>query len=183
MKKLSHEEIAALVRRVQNGDQEAFALLYFATVQRQLYFATAFLKDSALAEDAVQEVYLSVYRSLPKLKEPRTFVAYLNRITYNTCVDFKRKQNKEKYQLNEDALLQLADQNPTSYPAYSYDYREDSNALYSAIGNLPEHQKSAFLLRYYHNMKIKDIAATMNVSESTVKRYVKSATKTLSQSL
>lgn len=183
MNQLSYDEIALLVVKAQAGDQSAFAMIYTATVQQQLYFATSFLKDSILAEDVVQEVYLSLYKALPKLQNPRTLVAYLNRITYNTCVDYKRKQYKEKYELNEEALTTMADSAPNATPEDYFEHQLQSSELYQALEQIDEDYRSAFLMRYYQNMKIKEIALAMNLSESTVKRYIKAASKALTRIL
>lgn len=180
---LNHDQIAALVVKAQQGNEDAFALLYAATSEKQLRFATAFLKDPMLAEDAVQEVYLSMYQALPHLENPKLFVAYLNRICYNTCVDYKEKQSKNPLDLDGESLLELSDKAPFASPSEQYEFTADSDALYTAIGTLPPQQRAAFLFRYYNDLKIKDIAKTMNVSESTVKRAIKSATKTLSETL
>lgn len=183
MEKLTHEQIAELVVKAQKGDQEAFAALYTATVDRQLYFATAFLGDPAIAEDVVQEVYLKMFRSINRLKDPRVFVSYINRICYNTCVDFKKKNQVHKYELNDELLMASEDVDANSKPENFFENKETNSSLFKAIGSLPEKQKTAFLLRYYQNLKIKDISTVMKVSESTVKRAVNDATTTLQQML
>lgn len=179
MNKLSHTQIADLVVQAQNGDSQAFAALYTATVDRQLYFATAFLKDKSLAEDTVQEVYIKMFKNIKNLDNPRVFVAYLNRICYNTCVDYKKKYFSHKYELNEDALSEIQEETPDSLPQVFVENKDAHDELYGAIYQLPEQQKSAFLLRYYYNMKIREVAQVMSVSESTVKRAIKSATASL----
>ncbi|MFV0399191.1 MAG: RNA polymerase sigma factor [Oscillospiraceae bacterium] len=180
MNRLSHDQIAVLVVKAQQGDQEAFSMLYAATVERQLAFATAFLKDASLAEDAVQEVYLSMYKALPKLQNPKLFVAYLNRICYNTCVDYKKKYFKQKFELEEDEdLTRISDDSPHNTPHERYEILENQNELYQAVATLPDQQQAAFLMRYYQDMKIRDISQAMDISESTVKRYIRAASTQL----
>lgn len=180
MNRLSHDQIAVLVVKAQQGDQESFSMLYAATVERQLAFATAFLKDASLAEDAVQEVYLSMYKALPKLQNPKLFVAYLNRICYNTCVDYKKKYFKQKFELEEDEdLTRISDDSPHNTPHERYEILENQNELYQAVATLPDQQQAAFLMRYYQDMKIRDISQAMDISESTVKRYIRAASTQL----
>lgn len=155
-------------------------MLYAATVERQLAFATAFLKDASLAEDAVQEVYLSMYKALPKLQNPKLFVAYLNRICYNTCVDYKKKYFKQKFELEEDEdLTRISDDSPHNTPHERYEILENQNELYQAVATLPDQQQAAFLMRYYQDMKIRDISQAMDISGSTVKRYIRAASTQL----
>lgn len=183
MKQLSHAQYAELIKAAKAGDTTAFASLYAATVKSQLYFATTFLKDASLAEDAVQEIYLSLYRNLHKIDDGKYFIAYLRRISYNTCVDFVKKKNRDIYELN-DTVLQVQQDNDTgANPHEYYDVQEQNSALQQALGTLTEEQRAAFLMRYYNEMKVREIARAMNISESTVKRYVKQATEQLQELL
>jgi len=179
MQKLSYIQLADLVKRAQQGDDSAFAALYAATVESQMYFATAFLQDSYLAEDAVQETYIALYAHLPKLENPRLLIAYLNRICYHTCVDILKKSSKFKLELEEDSLASVNDKTVAFNPAENYLVLEQNHAIYKALSALPEQQKAMFLMRYYHDMKIQEIAFATGASESTVKRGLKAAASTL----
>ncbi|MCL1905814.1 MAG: RNA polymerase sigma factor [Clostridiales bacterium] len=179
MQKLTHGQLAKLVKNAQKGDESAFAVLYAATVESQLYFAVAFLQDSYLAEDAVQTTYMALYESLPKLENPRLLVAYLNRICYNTCVDMLKKSSRSKGELGEDKLSCINDKTAAHDPAESYLLLEENREIYRALAALPAQQKAMFLMRYYHDMKIHEIALALNTSESTVKRGLKAATDKL----
>lgn len=183
MKKLSHSQYGALVKKAQQGDAQAFATLYAATVESQLYFATTFLKDASLAEDAVQEVYISLYKNLEKIANGSLFIAYLRRICYNTCVDFRKKQMKNKYELDEVVLDLQADDDIESSPHDRFAAMEQTSELYRALATLPDDQRAVFLMRYYDKMKIGEIAMAMSISESTVKRYVKQAAEKLREKL
>lgn len=183
MKQLTHSQLGALVKKAQQGDTTAFATLYAATIESQLYFATAFLKDAALAEDAVQEVYIALYNNINKIIDGKLFIAYLRRICYNTCVDFRKKQMRHKFELNETALKFQTDDEVDSNPQDRYIALEQSSDLYRALSELSDSHRAAFLMRYYDKMKIREISSAMDLSESTVKRYIKHATDTLREKL
>ena len=183
MKKLSHSQYGVLVKKAQQGDTSAFATLYAATIEIQLYFATTFLKDASLAEDAVHEVYISLFKNLDRITNGSLFIAYLRRICYNTCVDFRKKQMRNKYELDEAVLDLQADDDIESSPHDRYAAMEQTNELYRALSTLPDDQRAVFLMRYYDKMKIAEIALAMNISESTVKRYVKQAAESLRKKL
>ena len=70
MDQLDHQYIAALVKRAQQNDSNAFAELYTLTYQKQYAFARHYLKDEQLAQDAVQETYILALKNLAKLKDP-----------------------------------------------------------------------------------------------------------------
>lgn len=183
MSKLSHSQYAQLVKQAQAGSSAAFASLYAATVESQLYFATAFLKDATLAEDAVQEVYISLYNNLPNIKDGQTFVAYLRRICYNSCVDFKRKQQRQLYELNDTVLANHKDMSVENSPDERYAALERTSDIYGVLETLPDDHRAAFLLRYYESMKISDIATALNLSISSIKRYIRTTTDVLREKL
>lgn len=180
MQKLDHAELAALIQRVQQGDMEAFSELYEATVSYQLYSATAILRNSVLAEDVVQEVYISLYKSIRNLRNPKGFVAYMNRICRNLCIDHLRRAQQSDLLINKLALTDdLLNETDIEY----FSKIELQSDLCTAISNLPDSLRVAVYLRYYSEMKLKEIAMVMKCSESTVKRYLKAALTQLSQEL
>ncbi len=76
---------ADLVRRAQRGDEEAFAALVPAAVDRLLAVAYRILRDPGLAEDATQQALLIAWRKLPTLREPDRFDAWTYRLVVNAC--------------------------------------------------------------------------------------------------
>jgi RNA polymerase sigma-70 factor (ECF subfamily) len=74
-----------LVRRAQRGDEEAFAALVPAAVDRLLAVAYRILRDPDLAEDATQQAMLIAWRKLPTLREPERFDAWTYRLVVNAC--------------------------------------------------------------------------------------------------
>jgi len=189
--KLNYGKLAGLVVLAQQGDEHAFATLYAATVKNQLAFATAFLKDPRLAEDAVQEAYISLYKSLAKLKDPKTLVAYLNRINFNTCVNIKKKHQRISQELQstqqeghgeegQNVLPQLPEYGD---PARYYDDIELKNELSMAVDKLPDIKRAAIMMFYYQNMTIKEIAIALNCSDRTVKRQLSEAKNALRHQL
>ena len=92
MAELDYQYLANVVKRAQAGDSDAFAELYAATYQKQYRFAYSYLKDEYLAQDAVQETYISVLKGLGKLKDPRLFVSWLNQISFRVCFQIQKRQ-------------------------------------------------------------------------------------------
>ncbi|MCQ4950716.1 RNA polymerase sigma factor, partial [Bittarella massiliensis (ex Durand et al. 2017)] len=81
-KRMGHRQLEQLLLRAREGDEQAFAQLYRATYRAQWVQARALLGSDALAEEAVQESYLSLFRHMGELGNPRALVAYLNGSTY-----------------------------------------------------------------------------------------------------
>ena len=97
---LDYNYLADLVINAQNGDSDAFAELYAATYQKQYNFAYSYLKDEFLAQDALQEIYITALRNLSKLRDPMLLIAWLNQINFRIC--FHLHQRQERY--NEELI-------------------------------------------------------------------------------
>ena len=90
---LDYDYLAKLVERTQMGDSDAFAELYTATYQKQYRFAYQYTKDSYLAQDILQDVYILVLKNIHTLKNPRLFVSWLHQITFRICFDTLRRRS------------------------------------------------------------------------------------------
>ena len=75
----------ALVRLAQRGDAAAFDWLAGARIDRSYRLAVAILHSEPDARDAVQEAFVAAWRQLPKLRDPASFDAWLERIVVNAC--------------------------------------------------------------------------------------------------
>ena len=175
--------LANLVVRAQMGDSDAFAQLYVDTYNRIYNYATHYLKDTHLAQDAVQEVYILALKNLSKLNDPTLFIAWLNQIAFHTCYDMTRKN--EAYSTNPDPeILELIpDEAAGADPEQSICANDEVERLREAISRLPILEQQVVAMRYFNNMKLEDIADAMDLSKSTVKRYVNSAKETLAKIL
>ena len=89
--KFNIEYYALLARRIRKQDEDAFTELYHATYNNLYRYAYYFLKDAYLAQDALHEIYIIVYRSISSLKEDRLLYPWMKQITYHVCCDFQKK--------------------------------------------------------------------------------------------
>jgi RNA polymerase sigma-70 factor (ECF subfamily) len=94
----SHDERGAsdddLVRRFQQGQEEAFAQLMRRHERRVYNLAYRMLGDAEEARDAAQETFLSCFRNLEKFRGDAAFSTWLHRIAANVCFDSLRKRSK-----------------------------------------------------------------------------------------
>src|SRR6187431_509632 len=74
-----------LVEQAQRGDRDAFAVLVRTHGDRLYGIARRILRDSTLAEDAVQGTLVTVWRELPTLRDPERFGAWATRILVRDC--------------------------------------------------------------------------------------------------
>lgn len=181
MSDLNHIYLAALVKKAQGGSSDAFAELYSLTYKKIYAYGSRYLKDEHLAYDAMQDTYITALKHIGDLKDPSLFVAWLNQIHFHTCYDMCKK-NSNSYGLFDPEQLELeTDENIEHNPEDNYEKHDLISRLNEAIDKLPFLEKQAIVLRYYNDMKIEDIAKTLLLSRSTVKRYLNSAREKLAK--
>ena len=115
------------------------------------------------AEDAVQQTFLAAYRSLLKGNEPRHPAAWLATIARNECWAQARRRKREPVaEDGNDAESRLPD------PVAAAAARADLAELCRAIGDLPQQQRQAFLLREFSGLSYEELADALAVSEPAV---------------
>lgn len=189
MEALDYKYIAKLVSRAQIGDSDAFAELYAATYQRQYLYAYHYLKDEYLAQDALQETYILALKNLVKLKDPTLVISWLNQINFRVCYNLHKKQKlyNSEMVIDNDAVLEGSlDTGGLSYhdsPEEAVIKVDSKDYLMNQILNLPFTESQVILMKYYQNLKLNDIAQLMDISRSSVKRYLASGRERLAKIL
>lgn len=187
MSALDYNYMADLVVRAQGGDSDAFAELYAATYQKQYHFAYSYLKDEYLAQDALQETYIIALKDISKLKDPMLVVAWLNQINFRICFQLHKKQKRYDAEMIEYSKDDTAAQRvsasshggarPSSVARSPEDMvvRIDSREyIMNQIMKLPFTEAQVIILKFYRNLKHDEIAELMDISRSSVKRYLTS---------
>lgn len=179
MKESHHLYIAGLVLRAQQNDNDAFAELYALTYNKVYNFCRHYLRDDHLAQDAMQEVYISVLHNIKKINDPTLFIAWLNRICFNICYDMTRKNISSDDISAQEIMDLLHDEHPDSNPELMSQKKDEVRRIHQAVESLPFNQRQVITMRYFNNMKIQEIAVSLDLSRSTVKRYVAAGLKAL----
>ena len=163
MKDMNIPYIAGLVIRAQHSDSDAFAELYALTYNKVYNYTRHYLRDDFLAQDAMQEVYILALKNIGKLNDPTVFIAWLNRICFHVCYDMTQK-----------ILDIVQDPHLDTNPELHYQQKDEYSRLADALEQLPFNEKQVLIMRYYNDMKLEEIAAAMEISRSSVKRYIAS---------
>ena len=149
-----------IVRQCQDGDIEAYKMIYDRYEQPLLHTAYRMLGQQQDAEDAVQTTFIKLYRSIGNFRYRAKFSTYLFRILMNVCFDELEKKNRMKTQ-------DLDTVSPSHRP--NHDMRL---ALENAIDGLPEQQRACFVLFAMEEMKQTEIAEIMGLSLGGVKSNI-----------
>ena len=166
------EEIESLVIEAQKTDvdltkrHEAFGELVVRFQDMAYGCAYAVLGDFDLAQDASQEAFISAYRNLGQLRQPRAFPGWLRRIVLTQCNRLTRGKRlpTESIEVTKD----LPSEHPG--PADLAEDRELKDRVLAAIKKLPEHERMVTTLFYINGYSQNEIAQFLEVPVTTVKK-------------
>ena len=157
--------ITSVPSDIQAAKLEAWLTEYGDSVLRTCYL---YLADRALAEDALQDTFVKVWRNMNRFEgrdgsSPKTWIL---RIAINTCKDYKRT-----------AWLRYTDRSKTveDLPLAFRDVTEESRALFQSVMQLPGKFKQVILLYYFHDMTMAETAEALGISRATVQNRLKKA--------
>jgi RNA polymerase sigma-70 factor, ECF subfamily len=161
-----------LVLRCQAGDEAAFAELVERYQPRLRYYLRKMLHDLQGAEDALQDVWLDVFRAVSRLAEVAAFRAWLYRIARDRALREFRKRRP---------LLQaLEELDPVDGQAEEEHFTaEDVEHIHAALDELPAEQREVLVLRYIETMTYEAIAQVVGCRVGTVRSRLHYAKRAL----
>jgi RNA polymerase sigma-70 factor (ECF subfamily) len=167
-------EDAALAGACQSGDLRAYERLYALHGARMKNLARNVLGNSVDAEDAVQETFLKVQRSIASFRGQSSFVTWTYRILINTCYDARRSRLRKKEVANDDS-----EETPRMEPRAPGAHPSLRMALERALAKLTRHQRDVFLLYEVEGFRHAEIAGMLEITETASKNTLFQAKKTL----
>ena len=163
-----------LVALLQKGNEQAFKSLFEKYGTRLYQFALKYLKDKGDAEDLLNEVFLKIWENRQSLKTNLSFQAYLFTIAYNNIRQrFIKKSREEKYIriFTEEYLVDA------SKDEDQLDYHSFMETINEIVDLLPPRRKEIFILSYNGELKNKQIAKKLDLSENFVRKQLAIARK------
>ena len=165
-----------LVARSQGGDSRAFEDLVTRHRGRVYAMIQNMVKNDADAWDLSQEVFLKVWKALPKFEARAKFSTWLYRIVHNVVYDWMRKKKLKSAGEFDDTLMKEsqiavgARTTPTQEAQPDVAMRNDElrTRIEEAMSKLSPEQKEVVMLREIQGMDYKEIADVMEISIGTV---------------
>lgn len=134
-----------------------------------LRMSALYLKDAFLAQDAVQETFLKAYRRIDDFRGECSEKTWLTSICINTCRDMlKSAYFRHNSRMDMDALSET--------PA---EFCFPDNTVISEVMSLPAKYREVVLLRYYEEMKIKEVASALKLSVGKARTRLNKANEIL----
>lgn len=154
-------DIEPYVIEAQKGDKEAFAVI-IRTFERQIYtYCYYMLKNREEAEDALQEIFIKLYRSIQKYEHQVSFSSWLYKIAYYHCMDMFRKKSRQKKTLFlQKEIQELEHQH----------LQENIPEVEQLLMSLKLEEKHLVLLRAVEQYSFEEIGQIMECKPATLRK-------------
>ena len=154
-----------LVAAFRSGNDEAFRIIHDRYRQRLFAYVRQMLAVGSRqdAEDVLQDVFVRAYGALRNDNREMNVRAWLYRVAHNRCIDHLRRPVPPAAEIFEVSRKPLHD------PVEEAQRRDDLRRLVADVGNLPEQQRSALLMREIDGMTYADLASALDVTVPAVK--------------
>jgi RNA polymerase sigma-70 factor, ECF subfamily len=179
------KEERAAIRRVLDGDRDAYRVLmerYFVQIHRIAWRITS---DEADAEEVAQETFIRAYNKLPGFRMDATFSTWITRIAMNTALNLVERRNRDLTQLaqriDDEPSLQLTSSGAS--PEKTLLDQETTWLRQIAMNALTPMERTAFTMRHMEELPIAEIATALRVHPNTAKQAVFRAVSKLRRAL
>jgi RNA polymerase sigma-70 factor, ECF subfamily len=168
------DQDATLAAACRAGDLSAYERLYLLHGVRMKSLARNLLGNPVDAEDAVQEAFLKVQRSIASFRGQSSFLTWTYRILINTCYDARRSRTRKKEVTSDEnsEVRRPEPRAPGAHPTLRM-------ALERALAALTRHQRDVFLLYEVEGFRHAEIAAMLQITETASKNTLFQAKKNL----
>ncbi|MDH7459957.1 RNA polymerase sigma-70 factor [Chitinophagaceae bacterium 26-R-25] len=166
-----------LLRKIAEGDQRAFGVLFEQRQQVIFNIAYKLTKSRSTAKEIVQDVFLKLWNKREELHALDNFSAYINRMARNQSIDVLRLQAREALrtiQLQEGHL-----ENGDFQTEETLQFRETGKVLQMALESLSPQQRKVYDLCHEQGMKYEEAARELGLSRGTVHSHMKQALKNI----
>lgn len=166
-----HDPDQECLGRCRAGDRSAFAELvdrHKEVVYRWIY---SWVGVAESAEELAQDVFLRAYKDLGSFRGDAKFSTWLHQIALNRCRDHWRSRRRKPESLVEEAYFATVE-SPRGSAESSAAAHEESEALRSALAELPDIYREALTLRFFGELPYEEIASLLGENLSSVKMRV-----------
>ena len=186
----SQRATAELIRKVRDGDVQAFEQLFNRYQKRVYNIVYRMVGNEQDAADLTQEVFVRVYKSRDMLRDEMTFGAWLRTVATNICRDHFRKVRRtikadslDEPIAFEEGEAQREVEDWSSNPERALDKKDLREATTRAMNSLSDEHRTLVVLHHIEGMEVRDIARELGIPEGTVKSRLARARDELKRKL
>lgn len=168
---LSNEE---MLRGIRSFDYSIFSEMYKLFFKGLALISVKYVQDVYVAEELVQDVFLKIWEKPTMLDGVVHLKAYLYRAVVNASINYHNRQKKLRVH-QEAMLLNVQEQNMER----DFEENEFKILIYQEIDRLPAQCKKVFKMSRFDELKYREIAMMLGISEKTVENHIANAVKIL----
>lgn len=178
---MTREEEATLLIKLSKGSEQAFSRLFYAYKDKLFTFLYGITRSEEIAQDLLQDVFSRIWLHRAQATDIDNFNAYIYRMARNNAIDALRRFSKENSIISEITYLEtgISSQDPFE----QLKARETMRKISHAVANLPDQQRTVYLLYKEKGYKPEQIATELNRSVSTVRNHLMQALNNLRRHL
>lgn len=173
-------QLARWIARAKQGSVDAFEEL--VRLHERQVFGTAWrlLGRVEDAQDAAQEVFLRLYRSIARIDPGRPLAPWLYRVTVNVCRDLGRRRQRRS-RTTQDSVEELREtqglepEDPAAGPEHRAETAQETRKILQALDELPEKERAALVLRDLQGLPTAEVAEILGSSPVTVRTQISRA--------
>lgn len=159
-----------IFKKLVNGDNDAFEKIVKTYEKQLLVIASSRLNDRSLANDAVQETFISLYLNAKKIKDYKKLKSWLAVVLMNNCnkINKKKAYIELSYEDADFAQKLFADNEEFEKIFSEFDF-------FKCIGFLKEDERTILAMYYSNEYTVKEIASILRINIGTVKSKISRA--------
>ncbi|MBY7142646.1 RNA polymerase sigma factor [Virgibacillus sp. NKC19-3] len=162
---ISDEELIKDIKRGSKSSMDVLVRRYYKVVYALIYRSVF---DKSIAYDLTQESFIKIIKNIRQYSEQGSLKNWMLTIASNQCRDYVRSKEAKSKSLSiplEESRLETKDSPVSSV----LERRENRKNIMCKMQQIPFEQRQAIYLKYFHDLKIREIAETTKTSASTVK--------------
>ena len=167
-----HERLVVVL--AQARDHAAFQELVRRYERRVLYYVRRMIGESPDSLDVLQNIWLRVFKTLPRLRAPEAFRVLLYRVAHDETVDHLRRLRRDLPSVDGDRHVEES----LTEPWNELEALERSELVHRLLADLSPEHREVLTLRFLESLEVADIASVTSTSEGTIKsrlHYAKAA--------
>jgi RNA polymerase sigma-70 factor (ECF subfamily) len=181
-----------LIQRILSGEHELFHDLIRSYERGAYVLAYSILRNREDAEEAVQQAMLNIFSRLSQLDEVDKFRQWAMRVVENEAKMQRRRRRQQLYESLDSLNPETADEKPfrprqfadwRDLPSDIVEQKEVREAIWKALGELPDIYRVVFVLRDVQHLDVAETAQVLGIGESAVKTRLHRARLMMRESL
>lgn len=169
-----------LIKKIVDGDEQAFSVIFFKYLPVLQSFALKFSKSADATEEIIQDAFVRVWLNRDKLSDVENVKAYLYKYVSNECLTFLRKKIRAE---KVSDIYKIKNPDHTTNTSDTINLNEINRIVAKAVNKLPNQRRKIYQLSRSDGKTIPEIAEILDISPSTVKNALVTALKEIRQEL